>query len=168
MDCQMPVMDGFAATRAIREGEDGGSRLPIVAMTAFAMEGNRERCIAAGMDDYIAKPRTLDALAGLLGCWLAVAVDWRTGYAAWRATWGRSDCRGNCGRSRRRVERRGSRPRMSTRSPRSSVVMPRRTRFFARSYGCDACHGDLGAGPGRAGFLRAREISAMRGRGGPR
>ena len=73
MDCQMPVMDGFAATRAIREGEDDGSRLTIVAMTAFAMEGDRERCIAAGMDDYIAKPMTPDALAGLLDRWLAGA-----------------------------------------------------------------------------------------------
>jgi len=71
MDCQMPVMDGFAATRAIREGEDDGSRLAIVAMTAFAMEGDRERCIAAGMDDYIAKPMAIDALAALLGRWLA-------------------------------------------------------------------------------------------------
>lgn len=71
MDCQMPVMDGFAATRAIREGEDEGLRLTIVAMTAFAMEGDRERCIAAGMDDYIAKPMAIDALAALLGRWLA-------------------------------------------------------------------------------------------------
>ncbi len=79
MDCQMPVMDGFAATRAIREEEEGSrltrlTRLTIVAMTAFAMEGDRERCIAAGMDDYIAKPMTIDALAELLGRWLAGAV----------------------------------------------------------------------------------------------
>jgi len=66
----MPVMDGFAATRAIRGAEDGASRLTIVAMTAFAMEGDRERCITSGMDDYIAKPMAIDALAALLTRWL--------------------------------------------------------------------------------------------------
>ena len=71
MDCQMPVMDGFEATRAIREGEQGGaSRLTVVAMTAFAMDGDRERCIAAGMDDYLAKPMAIDTLAASLARWL--------------------------------------------------------------------------------------------------
>ena len=70
MDCQMPVMDGFAATRAIRCAEEDASRLTIVAMTAFAMEGDRESCIAAGMDDYIAKPLAIDTLAALLARWL--------------------------------------------------------------------------------------------------
>jgi len=74
MDCQMPVMDGFAATRAIRDGEKGGARVTIVAMTAFAMAGDRERCIAAGMDDYIAKPMAIDALAALLARWLGGTV----------------------------------------------------------------------------------------------
>jgi PAS domain S-box-containing protein len=71
MDCQMPEMDGFAATRAIRAEEPTGTRVPIVAMTAFAMKGDRERCIAAGMDDYIAKPMPLEQLARMLARWLA-------------------------------------------------------------------------------------------------
>ncbi|MCC7371219.1 MAG: response regulator [Chloroflexi bacterium] len=66
MDCQMPVLDGFAATAAIRRQEAGGQRLPIIAMTAAAMTGDRERCIAAGMDAYIAKPVRADGLEAVL------------------------------------------------------------------------------------------------------
>ena len=64
MDCQMPVMDGFEATAAIRRLP--GPRVPIVAMTANAMQGDRERCLAAGMDDYVSKPISVPDLERVL------------------------------------------------------------------------------------------------------
>ena len=67
MDCQMPVMDGSLATHALRTAESGEIRsLPIIAMTANAMAGDRERCLEAGMDDYLVKPVLRDALAAML------------------------------------------------------------------------------------------------------
>jgi signal transduction histidine kinase/DNA-binding response OmpR family regulator len=73
MDCQMPVLDGFEATRKIRTGEAGDRYLntPIIAMTANAMKGDRERCLEAGMDDYISKPLRKDVLAKTLKGWLS-------------------------------------------------------------------------------------------------
>ncbi|MCK7576119.1 MAG: ATP-binding protein [Chromatiales bacterium] len=70
MDCQMPVMDGYEATRRLRALESSlGRRVPIIAVTAQAMTGDRERVIAAGMDDHLSKPLRLDALAAILSRW---------------------------------------------------------------------------------------------------
>jgi CheY-like chemotaxis protein/HPt (histidine-containing phosphotransfer) domain-containing protein len=71
MDCQMPVMDGFQATAAIRALPDGrGAMLPIVALTANAMQGDEQACLAAGMNSFLAKPYTVLALRAMLARWL--------------------------------------------------------------------------------------------------
>jgi two-component system sensor histidine kinase/response regulator len=72
MDCQMPELDGYVATERIRADElaRAGRRLPIVAMTAHAMAGDRDKCLAAGMDDYVAKPLRPDEVDAMLARWL--------------------------------------------------------------------------------------------------
>ena len=83
MDCQMPVMDGFTATRERRQRETGGApRLTIAAMTAHAMQGDRARCLAAGMDDYLTKPINMEQIGQLLERWLPGRASLAEGTAA--------------------------------------------------------------------------------------
>jgi CheY-like chemotaxis protein len=76
MDCQMPVMDGYSATRAIRqrEHEQGLERLPIIALTAHVLEGERDKVLAAGMDEHLAKPLHPQTLQALLTQFLGVSA----------------------------------------------------------------------------------------------
>jgi len=70
MDCQMPEMDGLEATRRIRASEAGRRPTPVIALTASAIDGDRESCLAAGMDDFVAKPIQMDQLRKVLERWL--------------------------------------------------------------------------------------------------
>ena len=74
LDCQMPGMDGFEATERIRANQaKSGAFIPIVAMTANAMGGDREKCLAVGMDDFLAKPVTEEQLGAMVRHWMGRA-----------------------------------------------------------------------------------------------
>ena len=77
MDCQMPIMDGFRATELIRSGHAGKSKqsVPIIAMTAGAMTGDREACLTAGMDDYLSKPIAAEDMEAKISIWLSARDD---------------------------------------------------------------------------------------------
>jgi signal transduction histidine kinase len=75
MDCQMPVMDGFTTTRNLRARADDASRIPIVAITATATTEDQDRCLDAGMDDYLPKPIIMERLAAILQRWAPVLTD---------------------------------------------------------------------------------------------
>jgi PAS domain S-box-containing protein len=75
MDCLMPILDGYETTRILRQREGANAHTTVIAMTANALKGDRDKCIAAGMDDYISKPVNLDDLADVLNRWVPLPVE---------------------------------------------------------------------------------------------
>lgn len=77
MACQMPGLDGWAATRELRRRENRRGHIPVIAMTAHAYATDRERCIEAGRDDYLSKPVSLRSLGAVLDRWAGIAAGTR-------------------------------------------------------------------------------------------
>jgi CheY-like chemotaxis protein len=75
MDCQMPEMDGHEATRKIRDLTSDARNIPIIALTARAIKGNREQCLQAGMNDYVTKPIRKQDLSDAIARWLTVSAS---------------------------------------------------------------------------------------------
>ena len=86
MDCQMPVLDGYEATRLWRKREGPERKMAIIGLTANAMKGDREKCLAAGMDDYLSKPASMEQLSTIVEKWLPESIEKQTASAAEAAT----------------------------------------------------------------------------------
>jgi DNA-binding NarL/FixJ family response regulator len=111
MDVQMPKMDGLEATSVIRDWEpEGGKRLPIIAVTAHAMEGDRKRCLDAGMDDYVSKPIDPQELEAAIARWTGDRVYFEPSPVRWTSPRVMRRCSSRSWRyysSRRRTPSRG-------------------------------------------------------------
>jgi len=81
MDCEMPNLDGYEATQAIRRLDGAAARVPVIAMTARAMDDDRARCLAAGMDDYISKPMRRAVLIEVMHRWIPATPPVEAGSA---------------------------------------------------------------------------------------
>ena len=91
MYCQMPILDGYEATRQIHSLQTDALPTPILAVTASAMKSDAKRCLAAGMDDYLPKPLSLEALAAMLDRW-APDLELSAPTASWRCHTGAASC----------------------------------------------------------------------------